>query len=246
MTRYLKSAVWPAGLAVFAVPLFGLGGPGGISMVQVLVFVAFVFSVIIHECAHGLMAHWCGDDTAIEAGRITLNPVSHIDPIFTIVLPAILLLSTGTAFGGAKPVPVNPLRLRNPRRDMMWVSWIGPMSNLWLAALFMLAINLAPVVPHAWAKGFVHVMFMAAIVNVVLAVFNLLPIPPLDGSGILIPLLPRELGERLESIRPYGLFIIFGLLWVGAFGKLIWPVGNLLVDWMTWAFVFVDLEPVMG
>ena len=239
-------ALVPTAMVLSGGPLFGIGRPGSIGPTQVLVFVAFVFSVIIHECAHGLMAHWCGDDTAVDAGRITLNPVSHIDPVFTIVLPAILLLTTGTAFGGAKPVPVNPNNMRNPRRDMMWVSWVGPASNLWLAAMFMLAINLAPLAPTAWGKGFVEVMFMAAMVNVVLAVFNLLPIPPLDGSGILIPLLPREMGEHVESLRPYGLFIIFGLLWLGALGKLIWPVGDMLLGWMVWAFVFVDLSTVLG
>lgn len=217
-----------------------------ISPVQILGFVAFLFSVIIHECAHGLMAHWCGDDTALESGRITLNPASHIHPIYSLLLPAILILSGAPAFGMARPVPVNPYRLRNPRRDMMWVSWIGPASNLWLAALFMLAINLTPLLPQAWARTFVLVMYMGALVNVVLAVFNLIPIPPLDGSGILIPMLPRSLAEPLESIRPYGLFIIFGLLWVGAFGRLIWPIGDQLLDWMRWAFVFVDLRQVLG
>jgi len=175
-----------------------------------LVVVLVVISLGIHEAAHGWVALKCGDTTARDLGRITLNPLPHIDPFMTVVLPAITLMAGGILFGGAKPVPVNFHKLRHPYRDMALVAMAGPLSNFLLAALFLVfwkvmvqdlglwqRSNLGPVVLG-------HAMFW----NLLLAAFNLMPIPPLDGSRVMTWLLPRGLRESYANLERFGLFLV--------------------------------------
>jgi len=185
--------------------------------VQVLVL---VFSVVVHEVAHGWSAHKLGDDTALEMGRLTLNPVSHFDPIGSFVFPLIMALTVGFPFGWAKPVPVNPGRLNDPMNDYPKVAAAGPASNLLLAFVFSVLLGATVAIwgfPAGGAHGkpsllgFLFNLFQTGVmINVVLAVFNLLPIPPLDGSWIVSRLLPPEMRARYENLRRYGMMLIFG------------------------------------
>ncbi|MBI3464258.1 MAG: site-2 protease family protein [Planctomycetes bacterium] len=209
----------------------------------VLIFLGFIFSIVVHECAHGLVAHWCGDDTAVQLGRITLNPISHIDPVMSILLPGFLLMASHGqwAFGGAKPVPVNPFNLRNPKRDMMWVAWAGPMSNVILAIGFALLGNVAFLVLRsdpAFGMSLLHVVVGLVSVNLLLAGFNLIPVPPLDGSKILAGLLPRDMAASLMRLEPYGMLIVGALVFSGATAHLLWPVGY-AADWMLKTLIFI-------
>lgn len=177
-----------------------------------LLFIAVLIpSVILHEVSHGWFAERFGDSTARDAGRITLNPIVHIDPIGTLVVPAVLAFTGAPVFGWAKPVPVVPGRLRHPVRDMALVGIAGPLTNVTLALVAGRALLPA-------TNGTVaYVVFYFAYINVVLAVFNLLPVPPLDGSRLL-PLALGPRGRRVwSSIEPYGLLLIFALLWIPQF-----------------------------
>jgi len=186
------------------------------------------FSAIIHECAHAWVAYKLGDDTAYYLGRITLNPLKHIDPVMTIILPiGLFILSNGTfAFGGAKPVPINPYNFRNPDKGMMLSSLAGPLSNLILAIIgfglfFISAILLKQYVIASGLLLFVLRFFLFfIIINIMLALFNLIPIPPLDGSRILRYFLPWDMKQGLDNIEPFGFIIIMVLLSVGGFGFL--------------------------
>lgn len=182
----------------------------------------FFFAVIIHEYAHGWVAWKLGDSTARFMGRLTLNPLAHIDPIGTIFLPLMLLIShSPVLFGWAKPVPVDFYNLNNPKRDMVWVGLAGPVANL----IFALALSLLLKIPLLAASYLaVSVIRAAVMANLVLAVFNLLPIPPLDGARVVIGLLPYHLGAEYSKIEPYGFIIIFALLWLGFINAVIWPV----------------------
>lgn len=182
----------------------------------------FFFAVIIHEYAHGWVAWKLGDSTARFMGRLTLNPLAHIDPLGTIFLPLILILThSPVLFGWAKPVPVDFFNLNNPKRGMVWVGIAGPAANI----LFAIALALLFKIPLLTASHFaVSIMTAAIMANLVLAVFNLMPIPPLDGSRIMMGLLPYNLGVEYAKIEPYGFIIIFGLLWIGAINTVIWPV----------------------
>jgi Zn-dependent protease len=174
-----------------------------------------VFAVTLHEAAHGFVAHRCGDDTAWQAGRVTANPLKHIDRFGTIVLPALLiLLRSPFLFGYAKPVPVNFARLDNPRRDMVWVALAGPATNIVLAvasSLLFYGVGLVPPSPADWlAANLVH----SIQINAVLCVFNMLPLPPLDGGRVAVGLLPRSLALPLARLERYGLGIVLLLLFV--------------------------------
>jgi Zn-dependent protease len=182
-----------------------------------------VISLGIHEAAHAWVAWKCGDSTAKDLGRITLNPVAHIDPVRTILMPTLLYISTGHAFGGAKPVPVNFHRLHHPWRDMSLVAFAGPLSNFLQAIFFLAAWHFFVVTGlynHAAASESARTTDLLPIVlqtafamNVTLAVFNLVPIPPLDGSRILAWVLPTSIRSAYTAIEPWGLFIVFFLLY---------------------------------
>ena len=155
-------------------------------------------------------------------GRLTLNPLAHIDPIGTIFLPLVLIVTRSPVlFGWAKPVPVDFFNLNNPKRDMVWVGIAGPAANI----LFAIALALLLKIPLLAANHFAASVIIAAIMsNLVLAVFNLVPIPPLDGSRVAMGLLPYNIGIEYAKIEPYGFMIIFGLLWIGFLNTIIWPV----------------------
>ncbi len=168
------------------------------------------YSIILHEIAHAVAALWSGDSTALHANRITLNPIPHIDPFGTILLPGLMIImNTGIVFGWAKPVPVNRLNFRHPVRDDIFVSLAGIATNLILAFFFILLLHLthkpSPVYPGDMNY---HLFRMAAGVNIVLAVFNLIPIPPLDGSHVFKYLLPRDVRPKYEMLGFYGMFLI--------------------------------------
>ncbi len=176
-----------------------------------VIFFAVLFpSVIVHEVSHGALALVFGDDTAKKAGRLTLNPLPHIDPFGTIILPALLLITTGTAFGWAKPVPIEPRRLRHPRNQTVLVSLVGPAVNIAIAVAAALIIRAFQVHPDDSLA--IRVVFVAGIVNVVLAAFNLIPIPPLDGSAVVERALPDRLWPGYLRIRQYSMFILLALV----------------------------------
>lgn len=207
-----------------------VGPLAGMDPVQlVLGLILLVISLGIHEAAHGWVALKCGDPTARDLGRITLNPIPHIDPFMTLILPAMLFyFSQGRMmFGGAKPVPVNFHRLRHPWRDMSLVALAGPASNLVLAVLFMAGFKFflthglyhgaAPTVTARADDLLPRVLLNAANFNVLLAVFNIVPIPPLDGSRVMAWLLPEGLRPAYTGLERFGLLIVFGLLYLPVF-----------------------------
>jgi Zn-dependent protease len=172
-----------------------------------------VIAITFHEAAHGFVAHHFGDNTAWELGRVSFNPLRHIDPFGTLVLPAILLLSHSPfLFGYAKPVPVNFRALRNPRIDMVWVALAGPATNIVLALLAALAFHGLGLIPASAARWVADNLKNALVINVVLAIFNMLPIPPLDGGRVAVGLLPDILARPLSRLEPYGMLILIGIL----------------------------------
>lgn len=188
----------------------------------ILTLILFFFALTIHEFSHGWVAWKLGDPTAKNAGRLTLNPLVHIDPIGTIFLPLMLIMTHSPfIFGWAKPVPVDFHNLRNPKRDMVWVGLAGPMANIILAIILSFFLRILVL---TGGNPLSTILSYAIMINLLLAVFNALPIPPLDGSRVLIGLLPRELAMRYARIEPYGFIIIIGLLWLGMIGNIIWPI----------------------
>lgn len=174
-----------------------------------------VLAITLHEAAHGYVALRFGDDTALRAGRVTLNPLKHIDRFGTIIIPALLLLVRSPfVFGYAKPVPVNFSRLRNPRRDMVWVAAAGPATNIALATASALLLHVSVLLPQP-AAGWVDANLQRSVlINVVLAVFNMLPLPPLDGGRVAVGLLPDRLAYPLARLERWGFFIIIGALFI--------------------------------
>ena len=170
-----------------------------------------LLAITLHEAAHGFIAWSYGDDTAYKLGRVTMNPLKHIHPIGTILLPlALIVLKAPFLFGYAKPVPVATHRLRKPRRDMVYVAAAGPMANLILAAISALLYNLVPLLPDGAALWLAQTLRISIIVNLVLAVLNLLPLPPLDGGRIAVGILPISLAVPLARLERYGIFILLG------------------------------------
>jgi Zn-dependent protease len=172
-----------------------------------------IIAITFHEAAHGFVAHALGDNTAFDRGRVSFNPLVHIDPFGTLILPAMLLLAHSPfLFGYAKPVPVNFRALRNPRIDMVWVALAGPATNIALALVAALAFHILDFLPPTTAQWVADNLKNALIINVVLAVFNMLPIPPLDGGRVAVGLLPRALGAPLARLEPFGMLILIGIL----------------------------------
>ena len=172
-----------------------------------------IIAITFHEAAHGFVAHHFGDNTAWEQGRVSFNPLKHIDPFGTLILPAVLLLSHSPfLFGYAKPVPVNFRALRNPRIDMVWVALAGPATNIALALVAALAFHILGFLPANASQWVADNLKNAILINVVLAVFNMLPIPPLDGGRVAVGLLPPALGAPLARLEPFGMLILIGIL----------------------------------
>ncbi|GAB6067093.1 site-2 protease family protein [Methylothermus subterraneus] len=184
-----------------------------------------LFAITLHEVAHGLVAWWCGDKTAKRLGRLSLNPLNHVDPIGTIAVPVGMLLLGGFIFGWAKPVPVDFDKLRHPKRDMVWVALAGPGANLAMALGWALLAKLGMAL--AWPYVSLPLAYMGAAgisFNVVLMVLNLLPLLPLDGGRVLLGLLPASWGEKMAQLEPYGLAILLLLLVTGFLGRLLSPL----------------------
>jgi Zn-dependent protease len=174
-----------------------------------------IIAITFHEAAHGFVALACGDQTAWRLGRVTLNPLKHIDPFGTLLLPGLLLLLRSPfLFGYAKPVPVNFKALRNPRRDMILVALAGPVTNLVLATLAALAFHLVASLPEEAQQWVARSLRNAILINVVLAVFNMLPIPPLDGGRVVVGLLPNALARPLAALEPFGMLILIAVLFL--------------------------------
>jgi Zn-dependent protease len=174
-----------------------------------------IIAVTFHEAAHGFIAHRLGDETAWRLGRVSFNPIKHIDPFGTILLPAVLLLMHAPfLFGYAKPVPVNFRALRNPRRDMVWVAAAGPATNILLAIAGGLLVHPALLLPPSTVLWVLRNLQNAIVINVILAIFNMIPLPPLDGGRIAVGLLPVALARPLAGLERYGMLIIIGLIFL--------------------------------
>jgi Zn-dependent protease len=199
---------------------------------DLVLFGCLVVAVILHEISHGVVALFYGDDTAKRAGRLTLNPIPHIDLLGSLILPAMAVLAGAPVLGWAKPVPVNPSKLRDPRRQMLYVGLVGPVTNF---ALMMVAAVVARTMPDQPGSGvdLRFVLFAFALVNLFLGVFNLLPIPPLDGSSLIERFLPRSWLPAWWKFRPYGfLILIVGLFYIHIFDRIISPFARVLVDFI--------------
>ncbi len=190
-------------------------------MHYVIQLVILIFSAIVHEVMHGAVAEKLGDNTARLEGRITLNPLPHIDPMWSVVIPLFLMMvGSPVVLGAAKPVPVNFNNLRNPKRGMALVSLAGPLSNFGLAILFALPLKFG----LATTQLFTEFLVQAVLINLVLGVFNLIPIPPLDGSKVLASFAPDKWMYKILSYEQYGFILVFLFLYLGVLDKILWPV----------------------
>jgi Zn-dependent protease len=195
-----------------------------------------IFAITLHEAAHGFIAMKFGDKTAWMLGRVTANPLKHIDPIGTVGLPLFLLLMSKISggptflFGWAKPVPVNFSALRHPKRDMIWVAAAGPVANLLMALIWGIVVQLGHATQNGFASAPLMLMGAAGIfINAILAALNLLPLPPLDGGRIAVGLLPRGPSMALARIEPYGFFILIALMFTGMLGMFMTPLINIFL-----------------
>ena len=210
-----------------------------INLAQVFIsFVVLLFSLTVHEMAHAWTADRLGDPTARLLGRVSLNPMVHADPIGTILFPLIALISNAPLIGWAKPVPVNTRHLRSPRRDFVFVAAAGPASNLVIAIAAATVLALLPISPHTLADS-VNVSVPAATIlsqlvrlNVLLAVFNMIPIPPLDGGNVLAGILPRPAAALFNQIRPYGFLLLYALILTHGFEMIVLPPYRFILSWL--------------
>jgi Zn-dependent protease len=194
--------------------------------------IPLLFAITLHEAAHGWMARRFGDRTAEMLGRLTLNPVKHIDPLGTVIIPLLMLWLGGFIFGWAKPVPINPRVLRNPRRDMIPIAAAGPLANVVMAIGWVLLYRLSVVA--GWQDGFAAMARQGIYFNVLLASFNLLPIPPLDGARMLRGVVAEGFGRRLDAIEPYGLIIVVALLAFGILDEILGPIFSAVQGVVLW------------
>ena len=199
------------------------------NIIQTLAIYALpvIFAITLHEAAHGYAARYFGDPTAWQQGRITLNPIKHVDLVGTLLVPALILFFSKGAFlfGWAKPVPVNFGRLRRPKQDMFWVAAAGPGANLFMALVWALLLKLAVTMPaHAYSLPLAEMARAGITVNGVLMLLNLLPLPPLDGGRIAVSLLPHGAAWRLARVEPYGFFILLALLFLGVLENILTPL----------------------
>ncbi|MFQ5488696.1 MAG: site-2 protease family protein [Gammaproteobacteria bacterium] len=205
-----------------------------INLVQRIVIWALpvLFAITVHEVAHGWMALKLGDRTAMMLGRLTLNPIKHIDPVGTLLVPALMLLVGGFVFGWAKPVPVTWENLKHPKRDMALVALAGPLANLMMIILWtgILKLGLVLLPGMAWlAQPMVYMGVAGIFINTILMVLNLLPLPPLDGGRVVSGLLPDRLSWQYSRIEPYGFMILLLLFFTNILGKIMWPVISVVI-----------------
>lgn len=189
-----------------------------------LILPQLFFAVVLHEMAHGYTAEKLGDNTARNMGRITLNPLKHIDPFMTILLPLMLFLAhSPVVFGGAKPVPVNPMNFRRPRQDMAIVAIAGPVMNLFIACGYLVALWVVKMFENGSEQGWIAYAFVFLLygftMNIFLAVFNLIPVPPLDGGRILVGVLPLSIARCWAKLERFGIFLVFIILYSGILDK---------------------------
>ena len=199
-----------------------------------------LFAITLHEAAHGYVARYFGDMTAYAAGRVSLNPLRHIDLVGTIIVPLVSLLLADILFGWAKPVPVNFANLRRPKQDMLWVAAAGPLSNLLMALGWALVLKLgAGLAPGNSGTTWLVLSGACGIfVNVIFMVLNLLPLPPLDGGRIAVSLLPHRLAWKFAQVERYGFMILIVLLFTGALGMILWPLISLSISGIGLLFGF--------
>jgi Zn-dependent protease len=210
------------------------------SLIQKLIIWAIpvLFAITVHEVAHGWWAMKRGDRTAQMLGRLTLNPIKHIDPIGTVLVPGLLLIAGGFIFGWAKPVPVTYQNLKNPKSDMAWVALAGPMSNFLMAIIWAIIAKLGLMLLQYDISIGEPMMLMGAagmIINVMLMMLNLLPLPPLDGGRILVSVLPGHLSWQVSRLEPYGFFILLALLLLGGLTLILSPLVNGVLTVLTTA-----------
>jgi len=195
--------------------------------------IPILFAITLHEAAHGYVARYFGDNTAYLQGRISLNPLRHIDPVGTVLLPLMTLILGGILFGWAKPVPVNFSALRNPKKDMMWVALAGPASNMVMALGWAILFKFAAAGPDSYfAEPMMGMAVVGIKINVILIVLNLLPLPPLDGGRIAVSLLPYKMAWQLSRIEPYGMFILIFLAITPVLGQVLFPLSKLVENFI--------------
>jgi len=185
--------------------------------------IPIIFAITVHEAAHGYVAKYFGDMTAYQMGRISLNPIRHIDPVGTILIPAITLVLGGILFGWAKPVPVDFSRLRNPKKDMLWVAAAGPFSNLLMAIFWAFVVKTSLLFQTGFSEPMAYMGAVGVMINTVLMVLNLLPLPPLDGGRIAVSLLPARFAYQFAMLEKYGFVIMLVLLFTGALAIIMNP-----------------------